>query len=157
MFFKTGSDDLVKARDSPWGLRSKDLNGVPLFPTGIANAVDDRSEPRAWLTQFDFLSIDFQHQPEIRPNKKRSLRFVGFAPRNNANPLPIRVEAQNQHRTHPQCPGCYLSHICNCILTFFAPQTKIQSEMQTERIMQGKQLSACYWLLFFKGTNSTIT
>ena len=46
MSVKTGSGDLVKARDSPQGPRSKDLNCVPLYPTGIANAADERAEPR---------------------------------------------------------------------------------------------------------------
>ena len=46
MSFKTGSGDLVKARDSPWGPRSKDLDGVPLYLTGIANAADERAESR---------------------------------------------------------------------------------------------------------------
>ena len=44
MSFKTGSDDLVEARDSPWGPRSIDLDGVPLYPTGINNAADERAK-----------------------------------------------------------------------------------------------------------------
>ena len=46
MSVKTGSSDLVKAKDSPRDPRSKDLDGVPLYPTGIANAADERVEPR---------------------------------------------------------------------------------------------------------------
>ena len=46
MSVKTGSGDLVNARDSPRSLESKDLDGVPLYPTGIANAADERAEPR---------------------------------------------------------------------------------------------------------------
>ena len=46
MSVKTGSGDLVQARDSPWGPRSKDLDGVPLYPTGFDNTADDRAEPR---------------------------------------------------------------------------------------------------------------
>ena len=67
-------------------------------------------EPKFWhwerdtydpASQASGAKIDFQNQLEIRPNQKRSLKFPGFASRNNANPLPIRIEAQDQHRTHP--------------------------------------------------------
>ena len=44
MSVKTGSGDLVKARDSPQGPRLTDLDGVPLNPTGINNAADERAE-----------------------------------------------------------------------------------------------------------------
>ena len=44
MSFETGSGDLVKARDSPQGPRSKDLDGVPHNPTGIDNVADERAK-----------------------------------------------------------------------------------------------------------------
>ena len=46
MSFQTGSGDMVKAKDSPRGPRSKGLDGVPHYPTGIDNAADEHAESR---------------------------------------------------------------------------------------------------------------